>query len=328
MSPRKPKPNKRFASTLSLYVILTGWVGALTYSGILLEHYSFQELFNHFLSSEQKGIRFRAFIFFAPLLATIVGYLIHEREKFLRDLLTKKQELDNTNEQLELMIKQKDLFIIRLGHDLKTPLTPLVALLPLINKQEKDLRLKKLLDVAVVNVNTLKELVIKSLKLAKVKSSRELMLEDVDLKQEVDSYIHKRDLLLNEKNIKINNTIESAIMVRVDKVDLEELFYNLISNAIKYSPMSSDILIEAMVEGRVVSISVLDSGIGLTREQLNHIFDEFYKADESRHKLDSSGLGLSICKNIVRNHGGDIQATSEGLGKGTKISFILPLMEV
>jgi hypothetical protein len=61
----------------------------------------------------------------------------------------------------------------------------------------------------------------------------------------------------------------------------------------------------------------------MTSEQLSHVFDEFYKADSSRHDFDSSGLGMSICKRVVEHHGGDIWAESEGLGKGSKICFTL-----
>ncbi|GAH44071.1 unnamed protein product, partial [marine sediment metagenome] len=67
------------------------------------------------------------------------------------------------------------------------------------------------------------------------------------------------------------------------------------------------------------------SGIGITREQIDRVFDEFYKADESRHDFDSSGLGLSICKRIVEKHGGRIWAESSGKGKGSTFYFTIPI---
>ena len=77
-----------------------------------------------------------------------------------------------------------------------------------------------------------------------------------------------------------------------------------------------------------IQISIKDTGIGLTREQTDHLFDEFYKTDDSRHKLDSTGLGLAICKTIVEKHGGKIWADSHGLGTGTTIHLIVPSPEV
>ena len=155
------KTKKQYINSLSLYVILIGWTGTLIYTALLIEHKSISYVINYFLSYEQNGLRFRALIFFFPLMATVVAFLLHEREKYLSSLIRRKQEVDRANKQLEEIIKQKDLFITRLGHDLKTPLTPLVTLLPLIRDKEKESTQRELLDVAVVNVNTLKELIIK-----------------------------------------------------------------------------------------------------------------------------------------------------------------------
>ena len=81
------------------------------------------------------------------------------------------------------------------------------------------------------------------------------------------------------------------------------------------------ITIDAKKAKDFVTISVTDTGIGMTKNQINHIFEEFYKADESRHDLQSHGLGLSICKNIVEKHGGKIWAESPSIGKGSTFFF-------
>ena len=80
-------------------------------------------------------------------------------------------------------------------------------------------------------------------------------------------------------------------------------------------------------KGPFIKISVTDSGVGLTREQTDRLFEEFYKTDDSRHKLDSTGLGLAICKNIVEKHSGKIWADSHGPGTGTTIYFTVPSKE-
>jgi len=74
----------------------------------------------------------------------------------------------------------------------------------------------------------------------------------------------------------------------------------------------------------IVKVSMRDTGIGISEDQMDHIFDEFYKADPSRHDLNSSGLGLTICKRIVEKHGGEIWAESEGIGKGATFYFTVP----
>ena len=72
---------------------------------------------------------------------------------------------------------------------------------------------------------------------------------------------------------------------------------------------------------------IRDNGIGLEKHELTNIFEEFYKTDESRHDLNSSGLGLSICKKIVERHGGKMWAESPGLGKGSSFHFTFPIAE-
>jgi signal transduction histidine kinase len=103
------------------------------------------------------------------------------------------------------------------------------------------------------------------------------------------------------------------------------VFNNLITNAVKYSPFGSTVTIDACDEGDFVTVSIKDTGAGLSEEQLDYIFDEFYKADKSRHDFNSSGLGLSICKQIVEKHGGKIWAESLGIGKGSVFYFTVPI---
>jgi signal transduction histidine kinase len=126
-----------------------------------------------------------------------------------------------------------------------------------------------------------------------------------------------------QKSLTVENNIDSRIAIKADKVEFEELFYNLISNAIKYSQENGSITINADDKGDIVILSVKDTGIGLTENQIEHVFDEFFKVDESRHELDSSGLGLSICKKIVKKHGGNIWAESAGNDLGTTIFFTI-----
>jgi len=80
---------------------------------------------------------------------------------------------------------------------------------------------------------------------------------------------------------------------------------------VKFTPKGSSITIDAKKDKDTVTVSITDTGIGITKEQLNHIFDEFYKVDSARHDLESSGLGLAICKRIVEKHGGKIWPESK-----------------
>ena len=235
------------------------------------------------------------------------------------------EKLKERTAEVEKLLRHKDEFITQLGHDLKTPLAPLVSLLPMVEKREKDPKSKELLEVTIHNVNYMKDLVIKTLQIARLSSPDvQLNIEDINLLQGVNNVIGSEKFVFKGNSIKIENKINEKISVKADKLRFEELFGNIITNAVKFTPGDSGtIAIDAKEDKDFVTVSVKDTGLGMTGEQLEHIFDEFYKADESRHELDSSGLGLSICKRIVEKHSGKIWAESPGKGMGTTIYFTL-----
>ncbi len=240
-----------------------------------------------------------------------------------KDLETKVKQ---RTVEVETLLKQKDDFITQLGHDLKTPLTPLNTLLPLIKMRENDAKTVELLDICINNVNFMRNLVSKTLELARLNAkSTFLNVEDIVLYDEVNEVLQTKKPIFTEKNIIINNNIARQLMIQADSIQVKELFDNIIMNAVKYSaPLDNQITIDARDEGEQILVSVKDTGIGLTCDQLVHLFHEFYKADISRHYLDSTGLGLSICRRIVEKHGGKIWAESAGLGKGSTFYFTLP----
>jgi len=259
------------------------------------------------------------------------------REKAERELKESHEMLQAVNSDLERkveertievekLLKQKDEFVNQLGHDLKNPLGPLLNLLPILEKDETDLERKKIFDVLNRNTSHIENLVVKTIQLARLNApSTKLNLEDVGLFSETDDTIKRNRSLFEENNMEIDNRISDKIIIKADKLRLTELFDNLINNAVKYTKGSGTITIDAEQDKDFVTVSVKDTGIGATEEQLSHIFDEFYKADWSRHDFDSSGLGLPICKRIVEKHGGKIWAESEGEGKGTTMFFTLPI---
>ena len=253
---------------------------------------------------------------------------VEERTADLRETNRKLEmeisERKHAEAVLEELIQQKDMFITRLGHDLKTPLTPLIGLLPLIRVQEKDPGIQNLLDACQQNARRIKDLVMKTIKLARAGSVlKERIMGNIPLMPKINDCIIRTDFIAGGKIIKFENRISPEIMVTANESDLEELLNNLISNAVKFTPEHGTVTIDAAADREKVTVSVRDTGMGLSDKHIGHIFEEFYKADESRHELDSSGLGLSICKKIVAAHGGRIWAESTGEGHGTTFYFTL-----
>jgi len=242
-------------------------------------------------------------------------------EKFNQIL---EEKVSERTAEVEQLLQEKDEFIFRLSHDLRTPLTPLVAFLPLLEKKEKDPKTKENIKLLNHKVNTLKNLIEKTLKFEKIYSSSEVLdIKDINLRNEIEICIKYQKSSIRNKQIKFLNNVNEKIEIKVDKLYFEEVLNNIFSNSIYNIQDSGLITISAKKIKDFIKISVNDNGIGIDKEQIDYIFDEFYKTDISRHDLDSSGLGLSICKQIVEKHGGNIWAESKGLNKGTTIHFTL-----
>ena len=250
----------------------------------------------------------------------------HEIVQMMNNKLERK--VKERTEKIEKLLTQKDEFINQLGHDLKTPLTPLVALTPLVRKHVGDKpEVIKIVDSLIKSTNHMKNMVDKTLQLAKLNSSKvEFEFEETNLVSEINDVIENNQHLFNENNIDVKNMVDEEIIVKVNKLQLYEVFTNLFTNAIKYSQDNKGNIVVDAEKGKdddEVIVSVKDDGIGITMEQQVQIFDEFYKIDSSRHDLGSSGLGLSICKQIIEKHGGQIWVESPGIGKGCTFYFTL-----
>jgi PAS domain S-box-containing protein len=241
-----------------------------------------------------------------------------------------EQRVQDRTREIERLLKQKDAFIDQLGHDLKHPLGPLINLLPLLKKQESDEKKKDILSVLERNVDYMKHLVIRTVKLAKLNApSTRFDYKEIELHELIKKVIEKNKSTFEENDVVVNADVAENILIHADPLQIEEVLENLISNAMKYGSEHGFIELKAKVgpKDEIVLISVKDTGHGMSSEQIENVFNEFYKADESRHDFTSTGLGLSICKRIVEKHDGQIWAESEGIGKGSTITFSLPLVK-
>ncbi len=248
----------------------------------------------------------------------------HEKLKTLNMHLEEK--IEERTAEVKKLLQQKDEFINQLGHDLKTPLNLLVNLLPILEKTENDPKTKKMFEILHRNTNRMRNIVVKTIEFARLNDpSNVIDMEDINLWEEAENSIKDQQIMCDEKDFTVENKIGENIFVKTDRIRLGEVFDNLINNAIKYNSYGGTITIDAHEGGDFVTVSIMDSGMGITREQIDRVFDEFYKADESRHDFDSSGLGLSICKRIVEKHGGRIWAESSGKGKGSTFYFTTPI---
>ncbi len=248
-----------------------------------------------------------------------------ELQKLNKEL---EEKVEERTEKIKQLLKQKDEFINQLGHDLKNPLGPFVQLLPVLKNHVFNEKDKEMVEVLMRNTHYMRNLVKKTIDLAKLNSSKtRFSFEKVSLSDLVDEVASVNSSLFENHEVVVENNVSSDCLVHIDPFHIQEVFTNLFNNAVKYSEDKRWIGVDAVMKDDCVLVSVRDKGVGISDEQLPFLFDEYYKADSSRHDFDSSGLGLPICKRIVEKHGGRIWAESKGLGKGSTFYFTLPFIK-
>jgi len=234
--------------------------------------------------------------------------------------------LQRTTDTVEHLLMQKNELITKIGHDLKTPLTPLVALLPHVQKHEQDPELKEILDVLVKDVYVLKGLVEQILKLSHLnQESFSMETIDISVSRIIQEVIEGYAFSIKQLNLLVHNYVPPEYIAHISPFHITTIFDNLISNAIKYNIRGGTITCRVFDEGEFLAVTVADTGIGLTHEEATHVFEEFYKADPARHDHSSHGLGLSIVQRIVMFYGGSITVSSPGKGLGTTFQVRLPI---
>ncbi|WP_181391270.1 ATP-binding protein [Methanospirillum stamsii] len=245
-----------------------------------------------------------------------------ELDAMRTQLLDMNRELDirvrRRTIQIEELLKQKDEFIQLIGHDIKTPLTPLVAILPYIRKKVSDPEIGELLDNSIEDVATIRKLVSKILELAQMNSLYMISdIQEIAIWEMVNQVISDNAYLIHQKSLEIINIIPKNYKIMMSPMHFETVAGNLIGNAIKYSFIEGKVTIQAQDIGDSIVITIEDIGIGIEKEHITRIFDEFYRADNSRHERGSHGLGLAIAKRVVEIYSGKISVFSDGAGKGT-----------
>jgi two-component system, OmpR family, phosphate regulon sensor histidine kinase PhoR len=219
-------------------------------------------------------------------------------------------------------------FVANVSHELRTPLSILRGYIETLldDPHQSPGELRRILEIMDRHSDRLNALVEDVLSLARLESpGMELHLAEIQLPEMLHAIMRDWEKRFAAKKLKSHLNFPANLpRLHADETRVQELIYNLLDNAVKYSKPGGTVFLSAEPAGDAARISVRDQGIGISQDDLPRIFERFYRADKSRSSEQSgTGLGLSIVKHIAQLHGGSVEAESE-LGKGTTISVALP----
>jgi signal transduction histidine kinase len=218
-------------------------------------------------------------------------------------------------------------FVDTLSHELKTPLTSIIAAAGLLAEELEtgDRSHQKLIQTIIHNANTLETRLAELLDIVKTGSGKlQLQLEPVDMKSLILGTCQQMSPLLQGKRQQLNTDLPDTVpIIHGDGQRLEQVLLNLLNNAAKFTPEGGHILVRARKNDADLVIDVRDDGIGIAREEQPRLFKPYSRLSSDRQRHPGLGLGLALAKQVVELHGGKIWVESEP-GKGSTFSFSLP----
>jgi two-component system phosphate regulon sensor histidine kinase PhoR len=231
--------------------------------------------------------------------------------------LTELRNLQTTRREL----------IGNISHEFRTPLAGIKAMLETLRDGAVDDKevARDFLTRIDDEVERLTQIVAELTELSRIETGKaELRLEPVNLNLLVEEVITQLSPQMERQQLSVDKMLASSLPpVQADKTRIRQAIVNLVHNAIKFTSTGGKITVATQVYGNSVTVDISDTGAGIARSDLPHVFERFYKGDRARSE-GGTGMGLAIAKHVVEAHGGSIRVRSEE-GKGSTFSFSLPL---
>jgi len=253
------------------------------------------------------------------------------REQYTAELTVKNEQLEARNQEVERANRLKTEFLASMSHELRTPLHTIIGFSELLSEQlEGPLTDKQQRFVGHIlqDARHLLELINEVLNISKIESGRlELKPESFDFSQCVEEVMAGIRHQAATKNIQLENRNTFHDSLYADRVRIKEILYNLLNNAVKFTPEGGRVWIETERQGEGLHISVCDTGIGIPEKEQRSIFEKFYQVGDTTGGIrEGTGLGLAITKHLIELHGGAISVTSQP-SKGSSFRLVLPLIQ-
>jgi signal transduction histidine kinase len=291
------------------------------------DHQQVQGVMRLYFAEERKFDRDE--LDFLDSIAELGGMILEmakARESSARDAEAARRDLARVQDERRHFLS----FLSMVTHDLKSPLVAVQGYLTMLLRKgadKLDERMVKGIHRSIQRIEGMMELISDLLELSRIESGQVLTeLKQVLWEEILGAAVETAHELAEPRGIVVTSDIRHPLPeVFASDIRLQQLILNLVSNSVRYTPRGGKITVRARLEDDAVVVGVEDEGSGIEADKLPHVFEEFYKGDPDAP--EGTGLGLSICKRIVDMHRGEISAESPvpETGKGTRISFSIPV---
>ncbi|HSS22702.1 MAG TPA: ATP-binding protein [Pyrinomonadaceae bacterium] len=252
--------------------------------------------------------------------------ILREQRTLLEDSL-RREQLART--QAEAADRLKDEFLATVSHELRTPLSAILGWAAMLNMGElEEANTRTGLQVIERNAKAQAEIIGDILDVSSIITGKlSIEARPVELSALVRAAVNTLQLAANAKGITVDVSIgDDAGFAAGDPDRLQQVVWNLVSNAIKFTPKNGKVYVRLRRVNSHVELQVSDNGIGISHEFLPHVFERFRQADSSTTRLHGGlGLGLAIVRHLVELHGGSVAAESLGPGRGSVFTVLLPV---
>src|SRR5215472_7461627 len=272
-------------------------------------------------AQSEEGVRVTAIIRDITERKRVEDKLRSLQETYVRDLTATNRELELRNREIEQANRLKSEFLASMSHELRTPLHTIIGFSELLGEElEGPLNEKQKRFVNHIHKDSLHllELINDVLDLSKIESGRLTLHREVfDFPVVLEESLGSIRQQAYFKSQTIEADVVSPLPLEADRLRIKQILVNLLSNAVKFTPEGGRIRVIARAEGETAVISVVDTGIGIPKEEHESIFDKFYQVSATTKGVrEGTGLGLAITKHLVEEHGGRLHLESEP-GRGS-----------
>ncbi len=231
--------------------------------------------------------------------------------------------VEDTTERSRIDQVRRD-FVANISHELRTPIGAMGLLAETIHGEDDESTIQRLSGRMVDEAERVSRTIDDLLELSRIEFGDDTHIDEIAVQDIIDEAVGRLRAAAEQREITIDVLVRGNPRIRGDRRQLVSALFNLIDNAVKFSPPNRPVVVDAQIVGDAVTLSVTDAGVGIPARDIDRIFERFYRVDRARSReTGGTGLGLAIVRHVASNHGGDVTVSSRE-GDGSAFTLVLP----